>query len=128
MIVRADADLEQAAHLTAFSAFFHQGQICMNARRALVHRTSVEPFAAAVAHAANALPQGDPSDPRTIVGPLINDEAVAAAEEAVRSAVAGGARLLAGGGRTGRVMAPTCLPTSRTTICCRGRKSSRPFS
>jgi vanillin dehydrogenase len=109
VVVRPDADLATAARLTAFSAFFHQGQICMNARRALVHRDLAEPFAAAVAQAASALPQGDPADPRTIVGPLIDDAAVAAAEEAVASAVARGARRLTGGGRTGRVMAPVVL-------------------
>jgi acyl-CoA reductase-like NAD-dependent aldehyde dehydrogenase len=109
VLVLDDADPIQAAKLIAFSAFLHQGQICMNARRALVPRPMVDVLAEAVGQIASGLPQGDPADPTTLVGPLIDDRAVAAARGSVDSALAAGASLVAGGSVEGRVMAPTVL-------------------
>lgn len=71
IIVTDDADLDHAAKTVAFSAFFHQGQICMNARRVLVQQSVYEAFLAKVTAIAQALPVGDPTNPVTVLGPLI---------------------------------------------------------
>ncbi|WP_326837535.1 aldehyde dehydrogenase family protein [Amycolatopsis rhabdoformis] len=109
VIVRDDADVDHAARLVAFSAFFHQGQICMNARRVLVHRPLHDAFLARLVQVAESLPVGDPRDPSTIVGPLINDRAVAQVRTRVTEAVAAGARIATGGTISGRICRPTVL-------------------
>jgi acyl-CoA reductase-like NAD-dependent aldehyde dehydrogenase len=87
LIVLADVDLDYADRVAAFSAFFHQGQICMSARRILVQREIYDEFLARFIDKTNSLPTGDPEDATTIVGPLINPQALATVTERVREAV-----------------------------------------
>ena len=84
LIVLADADLERAAAATSFGAFFHQGQICMSTERIVVDRSVAEPFAELLAARASALTVGDPRDPDTQIGPLINEAALDARQRAGR--------------------------------------------
>lgn len=109
MIVLADADLAYSVDTAIFAAFFHQGQICMNTRKILVHRTLYDAFAERFAARANALQVGDPADPGTKIGPLINDQAAAKVQQGVDEALARGARVLAGGTSRGRCFPPTVL-------------------
>jgi acyl-CoA reductase-like NAD-dependent aldehyde dehydrogenase len=109
MIVLADADADYAARSAAMSAFLHQGQICFNARAVYVERPAYDEFLARLIVHTRRLPAGDPADPRTIVGPLISDQAAALVQERIRDAVARGARVVAGGGCDGRVHEPTVL-------------------
>ncbi|HEX6330310.1 MAG TPA: aldehyde dehydrogenase family protein [Actinomycetota bacterium] len=101
LIVLADADLDYAIDAAAFGAFFHQGQVCMSTRLILVERTIAEEFTARLAAKAEALKAGDPVEPDTIIGPLITPAAVELVAGRVRDAVAGGARVLAGGEAVG---------------------------
>jgi acyl-CoA reductase-like NAD-dependent aldehyde dehydrogenase len=109
LIVLADADLDYAVDATAFGAYLHQGQICMSARRLLVEAPIAEAFVDALAAKTAALKAGDPAEPDTIIGPLINERALATVAGRVQDAVAGGARLLAGGDRVGRCYQATLL-------------------
>lgn len=109
MIVLADADLEYAVDTAIFGAFFHQGQICMNTRKVLVARPSFDVFLERFAARAKAIRAGDPADPATQIGPLINDQAVTKALAAIARAVEMGARVAAGGTHSGRCFAPTVL-------------------
>jgi hypothetical protein len=59
--VPADADLDYAVDAAAFAAFFHQGQICMNARKVLIERPLYATFVDRLAARAAALPVGDPA-------------------------------------------------------------------
>ena len=97
LIVLADADLGYAVDATAFGAFLHQGQICMSARRVIVERPVADEFARRLAEKAAGLKAGDPREPDTIIGPLINEDAHATVKGRVDDAVARGARVLAGG-------------------------------
>jgi succinate-semialdehyde dehydrogenase/glutarate-semialdehyde dehydrogenase len=56
-----------------------------------------------------ALKVGDPHDPATDVGPMINEREAARAEASVQEAVAGGARIVEGGRREGALLYPTIL-------------------
>jgi acyl-CoA reductase-like NAD-dependent aldehyde dehydrogenase len=109
LIVLADADLERAASLAAFSAFCHQGQICMNARKIMVERPIFNAFQALLAAKANGLKRGDPALPDTMIGPLISDLAIRQVQGQVDDALSKGARLVAGGRSDGRVFHPTVL-------------------
>jgi acyl-CoA reductase-like NAD-dependent aldehyde dehydrogenase len=87
----------------------HQGQICMSVGRIIVEKPIVEEFAGKLAEKAASLPAGDPTDPGTVIGPLINDEQVAKVDTYVKDAVSSGAKLLAGGTFEGRVYSATVL-------------------
>jgi acyl-CoA reductase-like NAD-dependent aldehyde dehydrogenase len=58
--VLADADLDYAVEATAFAAFFHSGQICMNARKVLVEASIYDTFIDRLTVRAQQLPAGDP--------------------------------------------------------------------
>jgi len=109
LLVLDDADVDYAALVAALSAFFHQGQICLNVRKALVARSIYEPFVERLLEHTRGLPVGDPRDPKTLVGPLINERALETALERIREATDAGARILTGGGHEGLVLEPTVL-------------------
>jgi acyl-CoA reductase-like NAD-dependent aldehyde dehydrogenase len=109
LIVLADADLEYAVNASAFGAFLHQGQICMSARKVLVERSIADAFTEKLAAKANTLKAGDPKEPDTIIGPLINEAAVSMVKERVDEAVAKGAKVLAGGEAVGACYRATVL-------------------
>src|SRR4051794_16421449 len=91
LIVLADADLEYAVNATTFGAFLHQGQICMSARKVLVERSIADEFTQRLAAKAQTLKAGDPKEHDTIIGPLINEDAVAMVKGRVDEAVKKGA-------------------------------------
>ena len=97
LIVLGDADLEYAVNASAFGAFLHQGQICMSARKIIVERSIADEFTERLAEKTKSLKAGDPKEHDTIIGPLINEEALATVRTRVEGAVAKGARVLAGG-------------------------------
>jgi acyl-CoA reductase-like NAD-dependent aldehyde dehydrogenase len=97
LIVLGDADLEYAVNASAFGAFLHQGQICMSARKIIVERSIADEFTERLAEKTKSLKAGDPKEHDTIIGPLINEEALATVRTRVEGAVANGARVLAGG-------------------------------
>jgi acyl-CoA reductase-like NAD-dependent aldehyde dehydrogenase len=97
LIVLADADAQSAIDAAAFGAFLHQGQICMSARRVIVERPIADRFLDGLTKKTAALPTGDPSNPGTVIGPLINAHALETVQRRVEDAVSRGARVLAGG-------------------------------
>ena len=101
LIVLADADLDYAVSASAFGAYLHQGQICMSARRIIVERPIAEEFTSRLAAKTAGLKAGDPKEMDTIIGPLINADALATVKQRVDDAVAGGAKVLAGGATAG---------------------------
>jgi acyl-CoA reductase-like NAD-dependent aldehyde dehydrogenase len=109
LLVLSDADLPLAVAAATYGAFVHQGEVCMCVRRIIVDRTVAAPFLAAFTDRAAALPTGDPRDPATVVGPLINRWAHALIARRVTEAVELGATLLTGGSAVGPCYRPTVL-------------------
>jgi acyl-CoA reductase-like NAD-dependent aldehyde dehydrogenase len=107
-VVLADADLERAARI-ALGAFDNAGQRCTAINRILVEAPVADAFAARLAELAAGLKFGDPWDPETDVGPVIDEASALRIQRAVDAAVSDGARLLAGGSRAGAVVAPTVI-------------------
>jgi benzaldehyde dehydrogenase (NAD) len=108
-VVLADADVERASSAGSWGSFLHQGQICMAARRHLVHADIAEEYTAALARRAQALVVGDPLRGQVHLGPIINAAQLDRIDAAVRAAVAAGARLVTGGHRDGPYYPPTVL-------------------
>ena len=108
-VVLDDADLDAAAAAANFGAFMHQGQICMSTERIVVDHRVADEFAQKLAAKASALKVGDPRDPSTQIGPLINAAALDRVSELVEDAVEKGAQMLTGGEADGLVYQPTVL-------------------
>jgi acyl-CoA reductase-like NAD-dependent aldehyde dehydrogenase len=109
LVVLADADLDYAVNASAFGAFLHQGQICMSARRIIVERPIADEFTSRLAEKTKTLKTGDPKEPSTIIGPLINESALQLVKERVQDAVAKGAKVLAGGEADGPCFQATLI-------------------
>jgi acyl-CoA reductase-like NAD-dependent aldehyde dehydrogenase len=108
-IVCEDADVAEAARVCARTGYTNSGQSCISVQRVYVQRSRYAEFCDQFTAAVAALTVGDPLDPGTDVGSMVDDEA---AERVVRwsaEAVAGGARLLLGGTREGATAAPTIV-------------------
>ncbi|GAA5162607.1 aldehyde dehydrogenase family protein [Pseudonocardia eucalypti] len=119
-IVCRDAELESAARQCARAAFRKAGQVCTSVQRLYVHADVAEEFVERLRAAAGELVVGDPEDPATDIGPMISEAAAERAEQWVNAAVAAGARLAAGGTRSGPVLAPTILtdvPATARVVC-----------
>jgi acyl-CoA reductase-like NAD-dependent aldehyde dehydrogenase len=108
-IVMPDADLEWATKRIVAGKFGYAGQICISVQHARVHEDVYDQMRARLTEATVECPSGDPMDPQVVCGPLISDSAADRVMEWISEAVAGGAKLLAGGTRSGRVVAPTLL-------------------
>jgi acyl-CoA reductase-like NAD-dependent aldehyde dehydrogenase len=118
VIMLDDADVEESIKAVTFGAFLHQGQVCMNSRKVYVHRKLHDEFVAGLADRVRSLKIGDPTDPEVIIGPLINDRAVAQIDERVRDAVDRGATLVTGGRADGRLYEPTILTDVPADAIC----------
>ena len=109
-IVDADADLELAAARVAIGAFAHAGQVCISVQRLLVHRDIYEAFKEIFLRTVQEkVVAGDPRREETVVGPFIDGAAGAKVRQWVNEALAGGARLAAGGPGEGNLMPATVL-------------------
>lgn len=109
MLVLKDFDPEKAAELASFGGYFHQGQICMAASRIVAEAPIYEKFCEALAKKAKETVVGDPHNPETIVGPLIDERQCQVLDELVEDAVSKGAKVLAGGRHKGPYYEPTLL-------------------
>jgi acyl-CoA reductase-like NAD-dependent aldehyde dehydrogenase len=109
VIVHEDADLDRAAARVAIGAFAHAGQVCISVQRIFVHAPVLAPFTRKLLAAVRKVKVGDPSDPATVVGPMIDRGQLDRVASWVDEAVRGGARVLAGGRRRGATYAPTVL-------------------
>lgn len=95
VIVEADADWRSAVPKIAAGAYGYAGQSCISVQRIFVQRAILGEFRAAlVSHIADKIPVGDPSDPATVVGPMINGSARDKVVGWIEEARKGGARLL----------------------------------
>ena len=109
LVVLEDADLDAASSSGAWGAFLHQGQICMQAGRHLVHRSVAERYAQLLAARAEKLHVGDPHAGPAHLGPLINERQAERVQKVVDDAVRAGARVVAGARRDGLYYWPTVL-------------------
>jgi phosphonoacetaldehyde dehydrogenase len=109
LIVMEDADLDEAATLAALGSYKNSGQRCTAIKRMLVHESVAEPFTERLVEKTRAVKYGDPMDPATDMGTVIDEAAARACEEKVNDAVAHGARLRYGNIRDGALYSPTVV-------------------
>ncbi|MEH7491796.1 aldehyde dehydrogenase family protein [Neobacillus niacini] len=105
-VVLSDADVAAAVNAAIFGKFIHQGQICMIINRIIVHQDKYDEFVEKFVAKAAALPYGDPSDPKTVIGPLVNERQLEKALRYIEDAKAEGATVALEGQRVGNVLTP----------------------
>jgi len=97
VIVLADADLDKAATAVATHGYSFAGQSCISVQRVYVEDSAYDAFVEKVRPKVEALVTGDPLDPQTQVGPVIDEGNRDRILDWVKEAVSGGAKLLTGG-------------------------------
>jgi acyl-CoA reductase-like NAD-dependent aldehyde dehydrogenase len=108
-VVLPDADLDEAAAAANFGAFMNSGQICMSTERIVVDASVAGALAEKLVARAEGLTVGDPRDPGTMIGPVVNQAAADRVAELLADAQAKGARVLTGGDADGLLLTPTIV-------------------
>jgi aldehyde dehydrogenase (NAD+) len=108
-VVLEDADLDDAVNAGVFGSFMHQGQVCISINRHLVHESLYDDYVEQLAARASELTVGDPADPDTDIGPIINDSQVEQMMGYVEETVEAGATVETGGEHDGLFVEPTVL-------------------
>jgi acyl-CoA reductase-like NAD-dependent aldehyde dehydrogenase len=108
-IVEPDADIAHAAARVTMGGFYQAGQSCVSVQRVLVNEKIFDEFMAGLLADVKGLVTGNPMDPATDVGPLIDAKALDRVDAWVKEALAGGARALIGAERDGNCYLPTVL-------------------
>ncbi|MGE0716515.1 MAG: phosphonoacetaldehyde dehydrogenase [Alphaproteobacteria bacterium] len=109
LIVMEDADVEEAATLAAAGSYKNSGQRCTAVKRMLVHEAVADAFVERLVAKTKAVKFGDPMDPATDMGTVIDEQSAIRMEARVADAIARGAKLLCGHTRRGALYAPTVL-------------------
>ncbi len=121
LIILEDADLDLAAKLTAEGAFRNSGQRCTAVKRILFQESVRKEFVQRLVRVTQTYKWGDPTDPETQIGTVIDEASAVHLEGVVKKAVAAGAKVLCGGERRGALLAPTVIddvPRDEEMVMC----------
>ena len=109
VIIDRTADLEWAVKRILVGGFSYAGQSCISVQRIFVHEAVADAFRERLVAGVRGLTLGDPLDPATDLGPMVDRAAASRTERWVEEAVALGGRVLAGGHADGAYFEPTIL-------------------
>lgn len=112
IIIDESADLKIAVPSVVFSAVGTAGQRCTTTRRLIVHKSIEQNVSSAIVNAYKRVRIGDPIDKNTLMGPLIDEEAVMMYENTIELAKTEGGEVLYGGKRIsspGHFVEPTII-------------------
>jgi len=109
LIVLEDADIDDALVAALNGCYLNAGQVCIAVKRVIVADVVADEFTDKLTKLTNNLQVGDPLNPKTDIGPLIDVEAAAWVEKIVEDALSNGAELMCGGKRDGAFYEPTVL-------------------
>lgn len=109
VIIDATADVDDAVKKNLTGSFVYSGQVCIKVQRIYVHEGVFDLFKEKFLQGTKAVKTGDPKNSDTLVGPVINNEAMERILSWIAEARDQGAKVLAGGGHVGRVIEPTVL-------------------
>jgi acyl-CoA reductase-like NAD-dependent aldehyde dehydrogenase len=109
VIVDRTANLDWAVKRILVGAYTYAGQVCISVQRMFVHDAIWDDFMQKFLDGVSTLKLGDPLDPTTDVGPMVDDHAASRTQRWVDEAVAMGGRVLVGGKANGTFFPPTVL-------------------
>ncbi|WP_250032245.1 aldehyde dehydrogenase family protein [Paractinoplanes maris] len=108
-IVCSDADLADAAQVCARTGYSNSGQSCISVQRVYVDRGRFHEFVDLLTAEVGRLRVGDPLDPATDVGSMVDEQAAERVLTWATEAAGAGARITVGGTREGATLAPTVV-------------------
>jgi glyceraldehyde-3-phosphate dehydrogenase (NADP+) len=109
VIVMPDADMNKVAAAIATTGYGNAGQTCISTQRVLTAKKVYGDFLDALKPKVEALLTGNQLDEKSKVGPMVKESEAVRVDDWIKEAVAGGARLVAGGGRRGAVCVPAVV-------------------
>jgi lactaldehyde dehydrogenase len=109
LVVLDDADINKAVEAAVSGSFLNAGQVCIAVKRIVLHEAIANEFVSKLVSETVKLNMGDPSNNKTDVGPLIDEEAAKKVEMLVNDALNNGAELLLGGKRSDAFYTPTII-------------------
>jgi acyl-CoA reductase-like NAD-dependent aldehyde dehydrogenase len=109
VIVDRSADLDWAVRRTLTGAFAYAGQVCISVQRIYVHSSLYDEFLERFVEGTRQIKVGDPLDPETQLGPMVDLPAAERTERWVREAEEMGGQVLVGGRADGSFFPPTVL-------------------
>ncbi|MGI8403334.1 MAG: aldehyde dehydrogenase family protein, partial [Thermomicrobiales bacterium] len=121
VLIDDDADIDFAISRIRTGAFSYAGQVCISVQRVFVLESRYQEVRDKLVKAASSLRAGDPLDPATDLGPMIDDKAAGRAQEWVENAAREGATILTGGKADGRFFEPTVIEHAKkeSFVCSR---------
>ncbi len=123
-----DADLDFATTRLLYGAFAVAGQSCISVQRIYVHEKVYGKFLRMFLAKVSKLKIGNPLNPGTDVGTMVNAEAVRNTLATLREAVHGGAKILVGGRGRGSLMQPTVLTDVKRSMAVCSREAFAPLA
>lgn len=117
-IVHLDADISHAVDRLIPGSFAAAGQVCIKSQRLLIHESVYDHFMDAFVSSANGVKVGDPADPETVVGPVIDDASADRIVSWIEGARQAGSKVISTGERKGRMLYPTILLNVDPTTKC----------
>ncbi len=127
VIVDQTADLDWAVRRSLVGAYGYAGQVCISVQRMYIHEDVWDPFMAKFVEGARALRLGDPLDPQTDVGPMVDGHAASRTQRWVDEALAAGGKALLGGKADGTFFPPTVLTDVPTTAAVCSNEAFAPL-
>jgi acyl-CoA reductase-like NAD-dependent aldehyde dehydrogenase len=120
VIIEPDADLDVVVDRCVAGGYGYSGQTCISVQRIFVHESRYEDFLQRFVDRVQALAIGDPSLEKTVIGPLITEQAAQRVEAWMQEAVSKGAKVRTGGTRKGAYIEPAVLTHVNATmkVCC----------
>lgn len=109
LVIMPETDIDEAVAQALGGRIANAGQICCSSKRFLVHNSIKDEFANKLAEKLSVMRLGDPLDPDTEIGPVINEKAAQNIVAQIRHAVEQGAKLICGGTREGCFVKPAVL-------------------
>ena len=109
LLILKDADIEKAVDGAVLGSYLYSGQVCMAVKRIILDNSIANDFIDLFIEKTEKLKIGDPMDPKTDIGPLIDENAAKNVEQSVVQSFKEGAELLSGGNRNGNFFEPTIL-------------------
>ena len=109
VIIMPDADLNKVAAAVALTGYGNAGQTCISTQRVLTAKRVYGDFLGALKPKVEALTTGNQLDEKSKVGPMVKESEAVRVDDWIKEAVAGGARLVVGGGRRGSIYTPAIV-------------------
>ncbi len=125
-----DAEIDYAVERVAHGSFAVAGQSCISVQRVFVHEDIYDQFKKKLKARVNKIKVGNPIDPDTDMGMMVDKNAAKETMEAIKAALDGGAKIVTGGKMLfeGRTLAPTVLENVKNSMDVCSKEAFAPLA